>query len=214
MTTLAQFLAAGKTPDHLSGMNPAFTDALARMLADAPGGVTINSGYRSPERQAQLWQEALAKYGSPEAARKWVAPPGRSQHNHGSAADLGFASPEVEQWVHANAPRYGLNFRMGHEPWHIELGGSDGASGVGAGNGMVPSGAGAPGLPAGGPLPQPAPPSPLSLIAGLLAAQAAPGTPDQEARSLTPLDGLVSGQGPSLALALAELDKLGGRGLG
>mgnify|MGYP002140046610 FL=1 len=47
----------------------------------------VYSGYRSPERQAQLWDAALKKYGSPEAARKWVAPPGRSQHGHGNAAE-------------------------------------------------------------------------------------------------------------------------------
>lgn len=118
---LLDFLAGGKDPSHVTQLNAEFSRRLAAMLADAPGQISITSGYRSPERQAQLWQQALAKYGSPEAARRWVAPPGRSRHNHGLAADLSYASPELKAWAHQNAPRYGLHFRMAHEPWHIEL---------------------------------------------------------------------------------------------
>jgi hypothetical protein len=100
--------------------NPDFSDALQRMIAARPG-ISIYSGYRSPERQAELFQNAIAKYGSAEKARHWVAPPGHSRHNMGIAADLAFASPEDKAWAHANAANFGLNFRMGHEPWHIEL---------------------------------------------------------------------------------------------
>ncbi len=75
------------------GMQSSFQQKLATMLASMPdnlkGSVTINSGFRSVERQQELWLEALKKYGSPEAARRWVAPPGRSQHGKGFAADLG-----------------------------------------------------------------------------------------------------------------------------
>lgn len=104
----------------MTGFTPEFQQALDRFIADAPGGITINSGYRSVERQQQLWDEALQKYGSPEAARKWVAPPGNSQHNYGRAADLGYASPDVRAWAHENAANYGLNFPMSWEPWHVE----------------------------------------------------------------------------------------------
>ena len=102
--------------------NPDFSNALQQMIAERPG-LSVYSGYRSPERQAELYQQAIAKYGSPEAARKWVAPPGKSRHNHGIAADLAFASDADKAWAHENAARFGLNFRMGHEPWHIELAG-------------------------------------------------------------------------------------------
>lgn len=115
----------GARPDAITGMNPAFASALERMFMSAPPEVQqalrISSGYRSPERQAQLYAEALAKYGSPEAARKWVAPPGRSQHNHGNAADLRFLAPAAQEWVHANAGNFGLALPLGNEPWHIEL---------------------------------------------------------------------------------------------
>lgn len=121
---LSTMLASGKGKDHIDGMATAFADKLATMFASMPdsvrGGVTINSGYRTYERQAQLWAEALKKYGSPEAARKWVAPPGHSQHNKGNAADLGYSNDASRQWVHDNASRFGLNFRLENENWHIE----------------------------------------------------------------------------------------------
>lgn len=117
---------AAARPDSFTGMADPFQQALARMLQDAPAEVKlgITSGYRSPEVQAKLWEEALAKYGSPEAARKWVAPPGSSQHNHGNAADLKFMSPEAQEWAHQNAERYGLAFPLSNEAWHVELAGA------------------------------------------------------------------------------------------
>lgn len=104
----------------LEGLAPGFSSALQRLIAAAPGRITISSGYRSPERQQQLWDQALAKYGDPEVADNWVARPGKSNHNHGIAADLSFENDEVRSWVHANAGKFGLHFPMGHEPWHIE----------------------------------------------------------------------------------------------
>ncbi len=130
MTTLAQYLAGGAAarPDSLTGLNPAFTDALTAMFTGAPpeiqAALRISSAYRSPELQAKLYEDAVAKYGSPEAARKWVAPPGRSQHNHGMAVDLRYLNPTAQEWVHANADNYGLTFPMSHEPWHVELAGA------------------------------------------------------------------------------------------
>jgi hypothetical protein len=133
---LAEYLAGGAAgrPDSLSGLNPDFTSALTALFAAAPenvrGGLRINSGFRSPEVQARLYAEAVAKYGSEAAARKWVAPPGKSQHNHGHAVDLGYLSDEAKAWAHANAAAYGLTFPMQHEPWHVELAGARGAPGV------------------------------------------------------------------------------------
>ena len=114
---------AAARPDSFSGMADPFQQALMQMLQNAPAEVKlgITSGYRSPEVQARLWEEALAKYGSEAEARKWVAPPGNSQHNHGNAADLKYLSPEAQAWVHENAANYGLSFPLDNEPWHVEL---------------------------------------------------------------------------------------------
>lgn len=117
-------------PDSFSGMKPEFRTALQQMFMNAPPEIQQNlkvfSGYRSPERQAALYEAAARKYGSPEAARKWVAPPGRSHHNLGDASDLKFGNDAARQWAHDNASRYGLAFPMGHEPWHVELAGARG----------------------------------------------------------------------------------------
>lgn len=109
----------------VAGLDPAFRDSLGRMVTDArakfgDNALALNSGFRSNEEQAVLWQQALTKYGSADAARKWVAPPGMSQHNRGTAADLAYASPAVKDWAHQNAGNYGLRYRMQNEDWHIE----------------------------------------------------------------------------------------------
>lgn len=115
-------------PDSFTGMDPRFGSALANMFAAAPANVQsalqVSSGYRSPERQAQLWQDALAKYGSADAARKWVAPPGNSNHNHGVAADLKYLAPIAKDWAHQNAAQFGLSFPLSNEDWHVELAGA------------------------------------------------------------------------------------------
>ncbi len=127
-----QFAVGGATrPDTFSGMNADFSGALQNLFAAAPEEIRANlrvgSGYRSPQRQTELWNQALQKYGSPEAARKWVAPPGRSQHNHGNAADLKYMNDQARAWAHENAGKYGLSFPLGNENWHIELAGVEAA---------------------------------------------------------------------------------------
>lgn len=138
---------AAARPDSFSGMADPFQQALMQLLQNAPEDVKlgITSGYRSPETQQRLWDEALAKYGSPEAARKWVAPPGKSQHNHGHAADLKYLSPAAQDWVHQNAGQYGLAFPLSNEPWHVELATARGQGGtaptpapVSTGNALAP----------------------------------------------------------------------------
>jgi hypothetical protein len=141
-TAVRSFLQSKSNKDasHIDGLDETFATNLAAMIQDAPPeireGLGIYSGYRSSDRQAQLWADAVKKHGSEAAARKWVAPPGRSYHNHGQAVDLGFAGQslskapaDVVEWVHANASKYGLYFPMKHEPWHVEPMGTRGSAG-------------------------------------------------------------------------------------
>lgn len=124
---LYSMLQPGKDRSHVANLDPRFSEALARMIAEAPPEVQaqfqIMSGARSNERQAQLYEAAVKKYGSPEAARKWVAPPGKSFHNKGLATDLTYLGKDARKYAHDNAAKYNLAFPMGHEPWHIELAG-------------------------------------------------------------------------------------------
>ena len=124
-------------PDSFTGMQPDMQSRLYAFLqaadAELGPGLQVYSGYRSPELQGELYQNALAKYGSEAAARKWVAPPGKSRHNSGQAADLKFngvrldqVSPEVQAWVRENAAKYGLDVPMEWEPWQVELAGARG----------------------------------------------------------------------------------------
>lgn len=113
-----------KTVREMANANPRLALRFINMCADMPphlqGHVQVASGYRSYARQGQLFAQAVRKYGSPAAARKWVAPPGKSMHNHGLAFDLHYKSAAARHWVHRNAHRYKLHFRMSHENWHIE----------------------------------------------------------------------------------------------
>jgi len=127
---------AAARADSFTGLRPEFASGLYQMVRDARAAgipLQITSAYRSPEVQARLFENALEKYGSEQAARKWVAPPGRSQHNHGTAADFAVNgslirdanSPEA-QWIRDNAARYGLAVPMDWEPWQVELAGARG----------------------------------------------------------------------------------------
>ena len=99
-----------------TGMDPDFASKLQGLVNASNGRIWINSGFRSVERQTQLFANAVRKYGSEQAARKWVAPPGKSNHNKGVAADLGGDMA----LAHRLASQFGLVFPMSWEPWHIE----------------------------------------------------------------------------------------------
>lgn len=119
-STPAPTSGAAPQTGNMSGFYAPFKSDLDRLIAEAPGAVTVTSGYRTPERQQELWDQNAAKYPDPEVRDNYVARPGHSSHNYGLAADLSFASPEVQQWVHDNAAKYNLQFRMDHEGWHVE----------------------------------------------------------------------------------------------
>lgn len=121
----------GHTADAVTGMDPVLQSRLTAMFQSAPAdiqaGLGVFSGYRSPERQAQLYAEALKKYGSEAEARRWVAPPGKSQHGEGHAADLAYngqsfkhAPANVVKWAHETAASFGLAFPLANENWHVE----------------------------------------------------------------------------------------------
>ena len=102
------------------GLAADFAARINALIAESGGRVYLVSGYRSPERQKQLWDAAVKKYGSAKAARKWVAPPGKSNHNRGIAVDLGGDLALAAKL----AKKHGLHRPMSHEPWHFEPTGS------------------------------------------------------------------------------------------
>jgi hypothetical protein len=98
-------------------LRSAITRAIAAAKVD---GVTLSvtSGYRSKAQQQQLYVAAIAKYGSPEAARQWVLPPDESAHVRGEAVDVG--PTEGARWLRENGERFGLCQRYANESWHFE----------------------------------------------------------------------------------------------
>ncbi len=120
--------------EHLrdAGMNSGFAAQLARMKkAATEDGVplTLSSGTRDEATQERLFRER--HHTDPSGSISWngenwklnegaspAAPPGRSLHGLGYAADLGPASSY--EWIVANASRFGLRHGASFgEPWHV-----------------------------------------------------------------------------------------------
>jgi zinc D-Ala-D-Ala carboxypeptidase len=101
-------------PDLLGALRRAATDA-------AHNGVElyVDSGWRSPQYQERLFQEAVSKYGSEEEAARWVAAPNKSAHVSGDAVDIGHS--DAAAWLSEHGAGYGLCQIYGNEPWHYEL---------------------------------------------------------------------------------------------
>lgn len=110
-----------------SSENQRLMAALQKMIADAPGKVTLGKTTRSYEEQVKLYEQYKSGTG-PLAAK-----PGTSKHGDGRANDLKFENPAVKRWVLQNAARYGLAFPLlnAGEDWHVELAGED-HGGIGA----------------------------------------------------------------------------------
>ena len=100
--------------DLLGALRRAATDA-----ADAGAEFVVDSGWRSPDYQEQLLQEAVSKYGSEAEAARWVATPNRSAHVSGDAVDIG--PSDATAWLSVRGAEYGLCPIYGNEPWHYEL---------------------------------------------------------------------------------------------
>ena len=127
------------TPQHevdqpsVGGLNAEFAKrfaALQQAIKAHGGDLTIYSGGRDQQQQAKLWYDALRKYGSPEIARKWVAPPGKSNHDTHAGLQHGLGDGALASdlrgdlaLAHKLAPRFGLVFPLQNEAWHIELAG-------------------------------------------------------------------------------------------
>lgn len=85
----------------------------------------VTSAYRSTEKQARLFAEAVQKYGSEAAARKKVAPPGSSKHEGGTALDVtwsGYPSGKSEFIQYAREAGF-KGFGVNYDSFvHIDLG--------------------------------------------------------------------------------------------
>lgn len=126
----------------------ALEDLFAAAEADGME-LTMVSGYRSAERQEELFEEEVAKDGSEEEAAMTVARPGTSEHQTGLAVDVsspnydnqlntGFGETPEGTWLAKHAHEYGFIIRYeedkthitgySYEPWHLRYVGVEAAT--------------------------------------------------------------------------------------
>lgn len=99
-------------------LSSAVQDAATAARADGVT-MTITSGWRSPEFQQRLLDDAVHTYGSLAVAREYVETPTHSKHVIGEAVDVGGTG--ADQWLIANGARFGLCQIYANELWHFEL---------------------------------------------------------------------------------------------
>lgn len=122
--------------ESFSKMSASMKDRVARMVAASGGRVGFGQGYRSPQAQEQMFRARYRKTNSATDAngkKNWfwegsywehvsgpaAAPPGKSMHGIGLAADL----TGDMNWIMQNASKFGLK-HFGNsstkEPWHVQ----------------------------------------------------------------------------------------------
>ena len=107
--------------ESIDGLSPKLKARLRKaMVAAKADGITIKitSARRSAAKQQRLLNAAIKKYGSYQAATRWVLPPKYSAHVQGRAVDIGPAAAMT--WLDKNGWRYGVCRRYDNEPWHFE----------------------------------------------------------------------------------------------
>ncbi|MGV9709961.1 M15 family metallopeptidase [Gordonia sp. NPDC003424] len=118
-TWLAPSASAAPGTQGLSPVLATAYDRASRSARAAGVAMWITSGKRSVAEQRQLWRQALATYGSPGVARRWVLPPNESTHVSGHAIDVGPRSGAL--WLERNGFRWGLCRTFANEWWHFEV---------------------------------------------------------------------------------------------
>jgi D-alanyl-D-alanine carboxypeptidase len=135
-------------PDEKRLLRQAAAIALVQLFdAAAADGAPLAavSGYRSEARQQALFERYVATDG-PDAASRYSAAPGHSEHQTGLAVDVTgadgrcpaeacFADTAEAAWLAAHAPDHGFVVRYpagaeaitgyDHEPWHLRFVGID-----------------------------------------------------------------------------------------
>jgi LAS superfamily LD-carboxypeptidase LdcB len=116
-------------------------NAFKKMQIDAQAQgiqLTIISGFRSISAQEALFQKQIQRKGGLQAAARFSAPPGYSEHHTGYALDIGdgsnsshdlklsFENTSAYGWLAINAYQYGFELSfppdnsqgVSYEPWH------------------------------------------------------------------------------------------------
>lgn len=122
-------LQKATSQSSFSKMHPTMQDRVMRLIQASGGRVGFDNGYRDSAKQESMFRSRYAESSEPTdvfwEGKYWkkvrgadVAPPGRSMHEIGLAADL---TGDYE-WIKANAHRFGLKHfaDVNDEPWHVQ----------------------------------------------------------------------------------------------
>lgn len=120
-TAITESRTASGMADQLHPLLQARFDAAKRAAEFEGVTLYITSGYRSQDRQAILYANAIKKYGSETEAAKWVLPAAFSHHPHGLAIDVNYpGGPAGAKWLEEYGSRFGLCRVYANEWWHFE----------------------------------------------------------------------------------------------
>lgn len=107
----------------ITKLNPTLLTALrsANRAAEDQRGITIKitDGWRSERYQDFLFEQAVQKYGSEDAASEWVKRGTESQHVSGDAVDV--ATADAMDFLNRFGNEWGLCQVYANEIWHFEL---------------------------------------------------------------------------------------------
>jgi len=137
LVTVGRYRQTGRAVKLRSDAARALLELMARARSDGVAIIPI-SGFRTVAYQEMLFQKAMVKYGSEDAAVRWVGRPGRSEHHTGLVVDLGeeespacdveppFAETRAFRWLQDHAARFGFELSypqdnpqgVHYEPWH------------------------------------------------------------------------------------------------
>lgn len=111
-------------------LNPDFAEKIVRAIKEAETAtgerVSITSGYRTGEKQAQLYANYTGQsynYNNkiytpdPDAPRTLAAEPGKSAHEIGHAVDI--SGGKAREWIRTNAGKFGLSDLGDKDPFHF-----------------------------------------------------------------------------------------------
>ena len=111
------------------GMHPTMRDRVRSLIEDSGGRVGLGQGLRDPKQQLQMFlaRHVLDPSGDiTYDGQRWsrlpgtapAAPPGRSMHEIGLAADM----TGDMGWVRENVARHSLQTfeKVNNEPWHVQ----------------------------------------------------------------------------------------------
>ncbi len=118
---LTESLTAENKVDGLHPLLSARFEAARRVAALEGVTLYITSGFRTADRQATLFANAIKKYGSETEAAKWVLPARFSHHPHGLAIDVNYPGDRAgAQWLEIHGSHFGLCRVYANEWWHFE----------------------------------------------------------------------------------------------